>query len=144
MNNNQPITKEQFEKRLINLCLRSGLTAFPKDDTDQQILLKSAVLLIGDASPFSEKEINEKLEVWTTQVCVIKNFDRVTLRRYMVDTGYLIRNSDGSRYQVSMNGGRPGFFDGSIDQIDILDLLQTAREDIALRKKQFLEKNKGG
>ena len=143
MNNNQPITKEQFEKRLVNLCLRSGLTAFPKDDTDQQILLKSAVILIGDSSQFSEKEINEKLEVWISQVCVIKNFDRVTLRRWLVDTGYLIRTSDGSRYQVVMSGGRSGFFDGSIDQIDILELLKTAREEMALRKKAYLEKNKG-
>jgi hypothetical protein len=44
MNANQPVTEQLFVKRLTNLCLRSGLTGFPKDDLDQHILLKSAAL----------------------------------------------------------------------------------------------------
>ena len=38
MNNNQPLTRDMFIKRLTNLCLRSGLSGFPKDEIYQHIL----------------------------------------------------------------------------------------------------------
>lgn len=55
MNSNSMITSEQFSKRLVNLCLLSGLSGMPKDEIDQHILLKSAILLFGNASPLTEK-----------------------------------------------------------------------------------------
>jgi hypothetical protein len=143
MTNNQPITQAQFIKRLTNLCLRTGLVDFPKDDTDQHILLKSAMLLVGKADTFTEKEINQKQEIWCTDVCPIQFFDHVTLRRYLVDSTYLTRTSDGSRYQVTQPGPRPEFFDASIDQLDILQVLQTARDEIERKKKEYLQKAKG-
>jgi hypothetical protein len=143
MTNIQTNNSEQFSKRLANLCLRSGLTGMPKDEIDQHILLKSAVLLIHASGPLTEKEINEKLQVWLTQVCVIKNFDRVTLRRWLVDTGYLSRNSDGSSYQVAQPAPRPDLFDPSVDQIDILETIQAAREEMERRKQAFLNKARG-
>ena len=39
MNANQTVTEPLFLKRLTNLCLRSGMTGFPKDELDQHILL---------------------------------------------------------------------------------------------------------
>ena len=144
MNETQPVTQDQFIKRLTNLCLRSGLAGFPKDDLDQQILLKSAILLVGSGDAFSEKEINEKLEIWVTRVCPIQFFDRVTLRRYLVDSGYLIRSSDGARYQVAQPGPRPGFFDAAVEQLDILQVLQSARDEIERKKREYLSKAKGG
>lgn len=137
----QTITSEQFCQRLANLCLRSGLAGMPKDETDQHILLKSATLLFKSSGPFSEKEINETLQVWLTQVCAIQFFDRVTLRRWLVDTGYLTRSSDGATYQVI--GSQPGRFEPGVDQIDLLKTLQDAREEMERRKQAFLEKAKG-
>ena len=143
MNSPQNITQEQFTKRLVNLCLRSGLAGMPKDETDQHILLKSAVNLIHTSDPLSEKEINEKLQAWLTQVCVIKNFDRVTLRRWLVDTGYLTRNNDGTGYQVAQPGPRPDLFDATVDQIDVVQAILSAREEMERRKQAYLAKSKG-
>lgn len=143
MNNPQKITREQFTKRLVNLCLRSGLAGMPKDEADQHILLKSAVRLVQSSGPLSEKEINETLQVWLTKVCVIKNFDRVTLRRWLVDTGYLTRNNDGTGYQVAGPGARPDLFEASVDEIDILETLRSAREEMEARKQAYLAKAKG-
>jgi len=143
MNNTQIITSEQFTKRLVSLCLRSGLSGMPKDEADQHILLKSVVLLVGDPGPLTEKEITEKLQVWLTQVCVIKNFDRVTLRRWLVDTGYLTRSSNGTSYQVAKPGPFQDLFEMSVDQIDILETIQAAREEMERRKKAYLEKSRG-
>jgi hypothetical protein len=143
MNNTQTITSEQFSKRLANLCLRSGLTGMPKDETDQHILLKSVVLLVGSTGQFTETEINEKLQVWLTQVCVIKNFDRVTLRRWLVDTGYLTRNSNGTGYQVSAPAPRPELFEADVDQMNVMETIRAAREEMERRKQAYLDKSRG-
>jgi hypothetical protein len=142
MSNNSMITSEQFSKRLTNLCLRSGLAGMPKDETDQHILLKSAVLLIGNAGPLTEKEVNDRLQVWLTQVCVIKNFDRVTLRRWLVDTGYLTRDGLGINYRIAVPEPRPDLFDPAVDQIDVVATIRAAREEMELKKQAYLAKSK--
>jgi hypothetical protein len=143
MNATPTVTRDQFIRRLTNLCVRSGLAGFPKDDTDQHILFKSALLILGGAPAFSEKEINDRLALWTLQVCEIKNFDRVTLRRYLIDAGYLTRSSDGATYHIAQPGPRPGYFDASIDQVDVVETIRSAREEAARRKAEYLNKSKG-
>ncbi len=140
---NLTVTKEYFVKRISDLCLRSGSSGFPKDITDQHILLKSAMLVLGEQAAFTEKEINEKLEYWVSQVSQIKDLDRVTLRRRLVDTGYLIRSKDGSSYQVAHPGPQAELFEAGIDQIDITQVVEAAREEIARRKRDYLAKAKG-
>jgi hypothetical protein len=56
MNNSQPITIEYFIKRLAALCLKSGLPGFPKDEIDQHLLLKSAILMMDQTGSKTEKE----------------------------------------------------------------------------------------
>lgn len=143
MNDTQKFTSEQFTKRLVSLCLRSGLDGMPKAEVDQQVLFKSAALLIGTAGPLSEKEVSEKLQIWLTDVCVIKNFDRVTMRRYMVDAGYLTRSNNGASYQVAQPGPRPELFDEDVDKINPVDTIRSAREEMERRKQAFIQKSKG-
>jgi hypothetical protein len=137
--NDQPTSKERF-KRLGELCLRSGGSGFPKDFADQHILLKSAVLILGQPGTFSEKEVNEKLEYWVRHISQIKEIDRVTLRRRLVDTGYLVRSKDGSSYQIAQPGPKPGLFDATVDQLDVGKVIEATRAEIARRKKEYLEK----
>ena len=134
------ISKDQFLKRMGDLCLRSGLSGFPKDDADQHILLKSAVLLIGQPGVLTEQEINEKLRLWC-QITRIKGIDHGTLRRRLVDTGYLARNKDGSAYQVCLAGAGKYAFEATIDQIDFAGAIAAAREEIERRKRLFIEKS---
>ncbi len=144
MATNQPVTKEYFTKRLADLCLKSGLQDLPKDLTDQHILLKSAVLMVGQpGSNFSEKEITGKLELWFLEVGQIQFLDPVTMRRTLVDMGYLSRSKDGSTYQVSQPASHMVVFDEQIDRLDIPQVITSAREEIARRKREYLEKSKG-
>ena len=140
MNDQFPITKEIFIKRLGDLCLRSGLSGLPKDEKDQHILLKSAVLLLGQPREFTEKEINAGLDTWVKDVSQIKTLDRVTMRRRLVDTGYLTRSPDGSRYQITRPSPRADLFDPAIDELDILQVIVDAREEIARRKREHTQK----
>jgi len=54
MSKDKLISRSYFIKRLIDLCLRSGLSGFPKNNRDQYILFKSAVLIIGKAGIYTE------------------------------------------------------------------------------------------
>lgn len=142
MSEKQLLNVEQFTRRLAELCLRSNLFAFPKKELDQHILLKSAVLIIGDPGVLSEKAVTEKLDIWTTDVCQIQGFDRVTMRRYLVDAGYLTRSRDGATYQVAQPDPGTKIFAPEVDQLDILQALADARTEIARRKQEFIDKAK--
>lgn len=141
--NESLISKEYFVKRLADLCIKSGLAEFPKDERDQHILLKSAVLMLGKSGSLSEKEVNDKLENWVTDVSNIKYIDRVTLRRRLVDTGYLERSRDGASYQVVSVGSQSVQFDPAVDALDPVEIIVNAHEEIARRKREFMERNKG-
>jgi len=142
MNTGILLNKDGFLKRLITLCLRSGLTDFPKDVRDQHVLLKSAMIGLDDSQTFTEKEINEFLKNWIDQVCQIKGIDQVTLRRHLIDAGYLTRTKDGSTYQVSTSGPHRQYFDESIEKLDIPGEIDKARQEIERRKREFLQKKK--
>jgi hypothetical protein len=143
MTTKSSITKEYFTKRLADLCIKSGLQDLPKDLTDQHILLKSAILMVGQpGSSLTEKEVTEKLELWFLEVGQIKFLDPVTIRRTLVDRGYLTRSKDGSSYQVSQPGSTTVTFDDEVDRLDIAEVIAGAREDIARRKREYMDKAK--
>lgn len=138
---NKPISKEYFIKRLTDLCLKSGLAGFPKDETSLHIILKSAMLMIDQTDPLTEKEINAKLEMWVMAVGENNSIDRVSLRRELIDMGYLIRSADGSIYQIAQPGPCPDLFDEAINQLDIPQEIESVRKEIARRKREYLAKS---
>lgn len=144
MNDVRQITKDHFTKRLVDLCVRSGLSGFPKDDIDQHILLKSAVLTLDQSGTYTEKEINAKLQHWINQVTQLKGIDHGTLRRWLIDAGYITRSKDGSSYRVSPSGTRAYLFEAAIEEIDVAEVIQSGREEIERRKREYMEKSRTG
>jgi hypothetical protein len=138
MNAPTTITREVFVKRLVNLCLRGELAGLPKDETDRHILLKSARMLLGGPGTYTEKEINDRLQGWVDQVCSGPGVDRVSLRRYLVDYGYLARSSDGARYQVG--SGDPVPFEPEVDQVDVVETVRAAKEEKECKKREYLNR----
>jgi hypothetical protein len=138
----QTVTREYFIKRVAELCLRSGMSGLPKDDLDRHILYKSAVLTFDPQAVFTEKEVTARLGTWIDTLCQIKNIDGVTLRRYLIDTGYLTRSKDGSQYRVAHPGPQPSFFDESIDSVDVPEVIDSARAEIERRKQAYLSKHR--
>lgn len=136
----QLITRDEFTKRIIKLLLRSGLTDLPRRARDQHVLLKSAMLHWGQTETLSETEVNEKLIDWVKNIARLQAFDHVTLRRALVDAGYLTRSSDGATYQICPAGPSAWQFEAAIDHVDVLDVLETAREEMAQRKRAYLDK----
>ena len=83
--------------------LRSGsLEAFPTHSRDLDVVLAVAAVTLMRRRPYNEQEINAALVDWLESVQGW--MDHVTLRRRMVDLGFLKRTVNGSRY--FMNYGR--------------------------------------
>ncbi len=139
MENNQLLSPEQFSKRLTDLCLRSRLPGLPKRELDQQVLFMSMVLLVGNGEAFTEKEINEKLAYWLQHVGQIESLDHVTLRRRLIDAGYLTRSNDGSSYQV-VRGGADQLFDDAINGLDVIQVIKDGRAEIERRKQEYMQR----
>ena len=134
------MTKEQFTKRLTTLCLRGGSTGFPKNEIDEHILLKSAVLVIPPAEFSSEVEINEALQYWVDDINTGTLIDYGMLRRRLIDTVYLTRERDGSSYQIARPGPCPGLFEDDIEQVNVAEVIQRGREEIERRKQEYMQK----
>jgi hypothetical protein len=64
------------------------------------------------------------------------------MRRRLVDSGYLLRNTDGSVYRVAQPGPRPGLFDAAIDELDLPAVMAAARAEMERRKREYMEKSK--
>ncbi len=77
------------------------------------------------------------------QICQTKEIDRVSLRRRLVDSGYLTRSKDGANYQVATPGPQPELFTAEVEQVDVRQCIAAAREEIARRKREFMTKAKG-
>jgi hypothetical protein len=139
MNIPKIITKQYFIKRLGDLCLRSGLSGFPAGREEQHILMKSAVLGLDPSGTYTEREIDSKLQFWISEIVELKGIDHVTMRRCLIDAGYLARNKEGTCYQISA-AQQPYSFESDIEQLDIATEIQNERDRIALRKKEYLER----
>jgi hypothetical protein len=126
------ISAEFFSKRLARLCLAGGTWSLPKSVQDRQILMKSMQLLFNAARDYSEKEVNQLLEAWLSDVAPALDSDHVILRRLLVDHGYLVRSSDGGVYRVGPGGSD---FEAAVSHVDPVRIMQDARAAEAERKK---------
>lgn len=142
MNTPLPITAAAFRKRLVDLCCRSGLADLPKDQIDQHILFKSMLLLVGRNGPLSGQEMDEKLKQWINQIGGIQKLDHASLRRWLIDAGYITRNSDGTCYQVAQPGPHADWFSAEVDELNVVEVIQTGLEEIARRKQAFMQRGK--
>ncbi|WP_391119066.1 DUF2087 domain-containing protein [Psychrobacillus sp. L3] len=89
------ITKEEqadVEKKFFPAGVDGPLIKFPKKEKQKLATLRVIIKRFEQEKTYSEKEINE----------VLKNVyaDFVTLRRYLIEYGFLDRKDDGSAYWV--------------------------------------------
>jgi hypothetical protein len=134
----ETITINEFNKRLVDLCVRSGLSGLPRKRRDRHILLKSVALTLDKTAEYTEPEINQKLMDWLRDVGASLRLDYVELRRHLVNEEYLGRAKDGSRYWVAMSSRRQIPFDSDIEASDIRSLIAEARSDVEIRRRRYL------
>ena len=78
---------------------------------------------------------NESLQRWLLDIGAGIDIDHVTLRRYLVDEGYLRRDAQGHMYEVSLSG-RNVEFEENVDRINASEVVELARERTAARRRE--------
>jgi hypothetical protein len=125
------IAASQFADRFVSL-VTSG-QGIPKKQLDRHILFVSVILRLDSARQYSEKELNVELRDWATCFGANVGLDHVTLRRFLVDEGYMLRDAAGSSYQLKAID-LPYTFDPQIESLDLGELIASARRAREERK----------
>lgn len=133
------IEAAQFKDRFVSLI--TGGQGFPKKPLDRHILFISAALELEPGRTYSESELNDRLRLWTARFGEAVQLDHVTLRRFLVDEGYLRRDSAGAAYEVTA-GDWPFTLDPAISTLDLEVLVSEARLARELRKQQYLDRSR--
>lgn len=109
---------DDFVERLCLLGADRGPRRFPRRARDREILMKSILMGMDSARTYGEAEINDLLREWNRDVAPAIETDHVTVRRLLVDYGYLERTADGGSYRVGFPP-RPAAFDLDVDALDL-------------------------
>ena len=114
----EPITASEFERRMAELCLGGFGPSMPRKQRDRHILLKSMALLLGHGREYSEPALNDVLQAWVQAAGPRVLIDHVSLRRYLVEEGYVERDRAGHLYRVCAADSKESLFDAGLEGID--------------------------
>ncbi|MGD8815331.1 MAG: DUF2087 domain-containing protein [Anaerolineales bacterium] len=131
------ITESLFRERFVAIVI--GSRDLPKRKKDRHILFFSATLNIEPRRQYREQEINEYLQGWSQRFGIGMHLDHVSLRRYLVDLGYIGRDPAGTFYELARED-LPYSFDRSILSLDLEALIDEERIEREMRKQQHLNK----
>jgi hypothetical protein len=129
-----PVSVSEFQERLAALCGAAD-GGFPRKLRDRHILFRSVVALLDAGRRYSEPELNAAIGRWSAAVGEGIGIDYVTLRRYLVDWGYLCRDPDGTTYSVRRDGAGDVTFGSDVDGMDPIAIVQEARLEARIRKR---------
>lgn len=124
----------EFYRLLENIFRGKG---FPRKRRQQHVLLKSVVLLLEPEQDYSEHQINDTLQKWLDTIGKSLEIDRVSLRRRLVDEGYLVRDRAGRIYRVN-EGNMDSLFEQGINAVNPVAVIEEAERRRVLRKREFL------
>ena len=133
----QKISSEDFKSRLATMCAQGGGRGLPRNQRDQHILFKSITLTLDPAKPYTETELNLALGQWQTEVGQMIEIDHVSLRRHLVDAGFVSRDSAGLTYHVSADNW-VDLFEPDVATINPAAVIIEAQLDRERRKQEYL------
>lgn len=133
------ITAELFSKRFVTLVQQSR--GLPKKPQDRHILWIGASSMLEPGRSYSEADLNERLSRWCSRFGEQVELDHVTLRRYLIDAGYIDRDSAGNIYMLAQTP--PDWsHDPEIRTLDLDLLVLEAERERAARKAQYMQKGR--
>lgn len=121
---------ESTRKVLQRLLANGPLTAMPRRAKEAELLLGLAAARLNVGLTYGEHEVNELLQAWLETISVPYGIDHVSLRRYLVDAHFLLRDAPGSTYRVNPLKARPAA------DIDAAQVLAEIRRERETRKRQ--------
>jgi len=131
------ISSDEFKKRLPQLCLTARTAELPRRQRDRHILLKALSLSFEAGRSYTEPEVNRLIENWLNQVGQSLEIDHVTLRRTLIDEGYLTRAPEGVAYQVGSPPDARFLFSEDITTMDTGAVIREAKAEIVRRRELY-------
>lgn len=125
------VTVEEFVRRLEDICI-GGSRELPRRRRDLHIILTSASSWARPGETFTHDYVQDRLEHWLAEACPSLSTDHVTLRRTLVDYGYLDRDDSGRSY--CLGTGYPEF--QMEPGVAYIDPAEVAREALAARAER--------
>jgi hypothetical protein len=133
-----PVTVTEFESRLIALLAPGGGPGLPRRPRDRHILFHCAVRTLAPGRGYPQSAVNERLDAWLNGVGSALELDCVSLRREMVDTGYLERDPAGLEYRPRTQGNGAVTFLPEVGDVDPETVLREARARAEARRRRAL------
>lgn len=121
---------DETRAALKRMLANGPLTGLPVRRSDLELLLALAAPRFAPGRAYSESEVNDVLRDWLATFCAPYGIDHVTLRRCMVDAGFLQRDRSGSTYRID-----PAKIDPENAVIDLARLLEEVAAERAARKR---------
>jgi hypothetical protein len=98
----ETIQASDFAERFITLCARGGAgRELPRKRRDRWILYRALQSKLFADQPLAEREVTARIQDWLLGAGRDFATDAVTLRRELVDEGFLARDDYGRQYTVS-------------------------------------------
>lgn len=135
------ITAEEFKKSLVSLC-GGNERPFPHKESEKLVLYKTIFRTLDPTRVYTEKELKSVLETWLQNLGGKLLTDSTSLRRQLVDEGYLTRDPAGTAYQVRA-GRLAEAFEPEVDSLDPAAVLENARQIKEQKRLEFLKKSQG-
>jgi hypothetical protein len=135
MTGKRRILLDDYRKVLRDYYARDGIKPFPRRWKFRLLILFSAVRALELGLPYTEEEINDALLEWQQRRGGFLDLDHVTLRRYLVDLGFLDRNPSGSVYAVIHSFLEEADWDPAILDADEDGLLEQVRAELEANRR---------
>jgi hypothetical protein len=94
-------TRDEVLRLLAKLLANGPIEQFPKKQADRDVILALAAAGLTAGKSYEEREINDYLSAWLQGFASPFGMDHVTVRRTLVDCGFLRRDPTGSAYTVN-------------------------------------------
>ena len=97
----QALTTNQVEAVFRRIFNGGEMRRLPKSRKDTEVVLALAASALDPREVYSEKGVNEVLAEWMTGFTDAVTMDHVTIRRYLVDGFFLLRDTGGTTYRTT-------------------------------------------
>lgn len=121
--------REVALRSLRRLLANGRLAAVPRHPADQALLVALAASRLDPDRDCAESEVNDRLKDWLETISEPFGIDHVTLRRMLVDSRLLARDTSGSTYRI--DAARSGEIDAlrGIDPADVIAQVRAERDE---------------
>jgi hypothetical protein len=124
---------EDPQRSLERLLANGPLTGWPRRPDDQSLLVRLAAARFEPGRAYRETEVNDVLKEALAQFSAEYGIDHVSMRRALVDAGWLVRDKSGALYEPDP-ARRPEL--EALRDLQPATILKQAQEAREARKRQ--------